>query len=109
MSSTKKTINMMITTMRRMFTGLEHLKEHDNERLRIWNLKVWLFCLQTESPLLIRPFMETMTRSQLHAVMTGGFATVSGSVLGAYVSYGVSGMLDFYAVRQLISLLQPRY
>ncbi|XP_025093354.1 solute carrier family 28 member 3-like [Pomacea canaliculata] len=49
-----------------------------------------IFVGQTESPLLIRPFMETMTRSQLHAVMTGGFATVSGSVLGAYVSYGVN-------------------
>ena len=39
---------------------------------------------------MIRPFMPYMTKSELHAIMTGGFATVSGSVLGAYTSYGVS-------------------
>ena len=39
---------------------------------------------------MIRPFMEKMTRSELHAVMTGGFATVSGSVLGTYITFGVS-------------------
>ncbi|XP_041367546.1 solute carrier family 28 member 3-like [Gigantopelta aegis] len=48
-----------------------------------------IFAGQTESPLLIRPFMPYMTKSELHAIMTGGFATVSGSVLGAYTSYGV--------------------
>ncbi|XP_046568403.1 solute carrier family 28 member 3-like isoform X1 [Haliotis rubra] len=48
-----------------------------------------IFAGQTEAPLMIRPFMKTMTKSELHAVMTGGFATVSGSVLGAYVTYGV--------------------
>ncbi|XP_071108417.1 solute carrier family 28 member 3-like [Haliotis cracherodii] len=48
-----------------------------------------IFAGQTESPLMIRPFLKTMTKSELHAVMTGGFATVSGSVLGAYVTYGV--------------------
>ena len=31
-----------------------------------------------------------MTVSELHAVMTGGFATIAGSVLGAYISFGVS-------------------
>ena len=31
-----------------------------------------------------------MTRSELHAVMTGGFATIAGSVLGAYISFGIS-------------------
>ena len=31
-----------------------------------------------------------MTESELHAVMTGGFATIAGSVLGAYISFGVS-------------------
>lgn len=40
--------------------------------------------------MLIRPFLETMTESELHAVMTGGFATIAGSVLGAYISFGVS-------------------
>ena len=43
-----------------------------------------------EAPLLIRPFLDGMTESELHAVMTGGFATIAGSVLGAYISFGVS-------------------
>ncbi|XP_046568406.1 solute carrier family 28 member 3-like isoform X2 [Haliotis rubra] len=48
-----------------------------------------IFAGMTECPLMIRPFLPLMTKSELHAVMTGGFATVSGSVLGAYVTYGV--------------------
>ena len=39
---------------------------------------------------MIRPFLNDMTMSELHAVMTGGFATIAGSVLGAYISFGVS-------------------
>ncbi|MCB9671305.1 MAG: NupC/NupG family nucleoside CNT transporter [Alphaproteobacteria bacterium] len=46
-----------------------------------------IFVGQTEAPLLIRPFVKDMTRSELMAVMTGGFATVAGGVLGAYVSF----------------------
>lgn len=33
--------------------------------------------------------MNDMTRSEIHAVMTGGFATIAGSVLAAYISFGV--------------------
>ncbi len=44
-----------------------------------------IFVGQTEAPLCIRPYLATMTRSQLMAVMTGGFATIAGSVLAAYV------------------------
>ncbi len=46
-----------------------------------------IFVGQTEAPLLIRPFVDKMTRSELMAVMTGGFATVAGGVLGAYVGF----------------------
>ncbi|XP_038047159.1 solute carrier family 28 member 3-like isoform X2 [Patiria miniata] len=49
-----------------------------------------IFVGQTEAPLLIRPYLPRMTRSELHAVMTGGFATIAGSVLGAYISFGIS-------------------
>lgn len=45
---------------------------------------------QTEAPLLIRPYLPDMTRSEVFAVMTGGFATIAGSVMGAYIAYGVS-------------------
>jgi len=40
---------------------------------------------QTEAPLCIKPYLQRMTRSQLNLVMTGGFATIAGSVLAAYV------------------------
>jgi len=49
-----------------------------------------IFIGQTEAPLLIRPFLNGMTKSELHAVMTGGFATIAGSVLAAYVKSGIS-------------------
>uniref|UniRef100_A0A8D0FU41 Solute carrier family 28 member 3 n=1 Tax=Strix occidentalis caurina TaxID=311401 RepID=A0A8D0FU41_STROC len=45
---------------------------------------------KTESPLLIRPYLPYITKSELHAVMTAGFSTIAGSVLGAYISFGVS-------------------
>lgn len=44
-----------------------------------------IFLGQTEAPLCVRPYLATMTRSQLMAVMTGGFATIAGSVMGAFV------------------------
>lgn len=44
-----------------------------------------IFVGQTEAPLVVRPFVQKMTRSELMAVMTGGFATVAGGVLAAYV------------------------
>jgi len=44
-----------------------------------------IFVGQTEAPLLIRPFVKDMTESELMAVMTGGFATVAGGVMVAYV------------------------
>ena len=43
-----------------------------------------IFVGQTEAPLLVKPFVDRMTRSELMAVMTGGFATVAGGVMAAY-------------------------
>ena len=37
---------------------------------------------------MIRPFLDTMTMSELHAVMTAGFASIAGSVLGVYILFG---------------------
>ncbi|XP_023697751.2 sodium/nucleoside cotransporter 1 isoform X1 [Paramormyrops kingsleyae] len=48
-----------------------------------------IFVGQTEAPLLIRPYLPLMTKSEIHAVMTGGFATIAGSVMGAYISFGI--------------------
>jgi CNT family concentrative nucleoside transporter len=44
-----------------------------------------IFLGQTEAPLLIRPYLATMTRSELMAVMVGGFATIAGAVMVAYI------------------------
>lgn len=44
-----------------------------------------IFVGQTEAPLTIRPFIARMTRSQIVTVMTGGFATIAGSVMAAYI------------------------
>ncbi|MCL4838109.1 MAG: NupC/NupG family nucleoside CNT transporter [Thermoanaerobaculia bacterium] len=49
-----------------------------------------IFVGQTEAPLLIKPYVGTLTKSELMAVMTGGFATIAGGVMAAYVGMGVS-------------------
>ncbi len=48
-----------------------------------------IFVGQTEAPLLVQPFVEKMTESELMAVMTGGFATIAGGVFAMYVGFGV--------------------
>ena len=47
-----------------------------------------IFVGQTEAPLVIRPFVAKMTQSELMAVMCGGFATIAGGVMAAYVRFG---------------------
>ncbi len=46
-----------------------------------------IFVGQTEAPLVIRPFIETMTRSEIMAIMTVGFATIAGGVMAIYVKW----------------------
>ena len=48
-----------------------------------------IFVGQTEAPLVVKPYIPNMTRSELFAVMVGGMATVAGSVLAGYVLLGV--------------------
>ena len=48
-----------------------------------------IFVGQTEAPLVVRPFIKSMTNSELFAVMCGGLASVAGSVLAGYASMGV--------------------
>jgi len=52
-----------------------------------------VFVGQTEAPLVVKPYIKNMTRSELFAVMCGGLASVAGSVLVGYASLGVS--LDY--------------
>ena len=57
-----------------------------------------IFVGQTEAPLVVRPFISKMTKSELMAVMVGGFATVAGGVMAIYVTLlshieGIAGHL----------------
>ncbi len=57
-----------------------------------------IFVGQTEAPLLVKPYVEKMTLSELNAVMVGGFATVAGGVMATYVLFlkdlpGIAGHL----------------
>lgn len=67
-----------------------------------------IFVGQTEAPLVIRPYINRMTTSELFAVMTGGMATIAGGVMAAYV--GLLGGDDpvarqFYATHLLTASL----
>ncbi len=48
-----------------------------------------VFVGHTEAPLVVRPYLATMTRSELCAMMVGGFATVTGGLLGVYAGMGI--------------------
>ena len=52
-----------------------------------------VFMGQTEAPLIVAPYLEKMTRSELHAVMVSGMATVSGGMLAAFIALGVDARL----------------
>lgn len=66
---------VMSKTMRNL-SGAESLSAAGN-----------IFLGQTESPLLIRPYLPTMTRSELLCVMIGGMATIAGGVMAAYIGF----------------------
>jgi CNT family concentrative nucleoside transporter len=53
------------------------------------NVAASIFMGQTEAPLTVRPFLNKMTQSELMCVMTAGMAHVSGSIMAAYIAFGV--------------------
>jgi len=53
------------------------------------NVAASIFMGQTEAPLTIRPFLSSMTRSELMTVMTSGMAHISGGIMAAYIAFGV--------------------
>ena len=59
-----------------------------------------IFIGQTESPLLIKPYIDKMTRSELLTVMAGGMATIAGGIMAAYIQM----LGDAYAVANEVSL-----
>ena len=63
-----------------------------------------IFVGQTEAPLVIRPYLQHMTHSELMAVMTGGMATIAGSVLVAYAKMlGAPGYAGHLVTASLLS------
>jgi CNT family concentrative nucleoside transporter len=48
-----------------------------------------IFVGQTEAPFVVRPYIPLMTKSELMAIMTGGFATVAGGVMALYIGWGI--------------------
>ena len=75
-----------------------------------------VFVGQTEAPLVVKPFVPGMTRSELNALMTGGFATIAGSVLAVYISilgaeYGphllAASVMSAPAAFLLAKIMQP--
>lgn len=64
-----------------------------------------IFLGQTEAPLLVKPYIGGMTRSELMCLMSGGMATVAGGVLGAYVRFlgGGDPALEIYYAKHLIT------
>jgi CNT family concentrative nucleoside transporter len=64
-----------------------------------------IFLGQTEAPLLVKPYIAGMTRSELMCLMSGGMATVAGGVLGAYVRFLGNGdpLLEIYYAKHLIT------
>jgi concentrative nucleoside transporter, CNT family len=73
-----------------------------------------IFVGQTEAPLVIKPYVPEMTKSELMAVMVGGFATVAGGVMAAYVGMGISAghlvtasVISAPAALLIAKILQP--
>ncbi|MEO9887330.1 MAG: nucleoside transporter C-terminal domain-containing protein [Balneola sp.] len=67
-----------------------------------------IFVGQTEAPLVIKPFISKMTKSELLAVMTGGMATIAGGVMAAYVamlgtSFAAANGLEIQVAQQLFA------
>jgi len=53
-----------------------------------------IFLGQTEAPLMVRPYIPNMTKSELMCLMSGGMATIAGSVLATYVAFLGGGDLE---------------
>ena len=64
-----------------------------------------IFVGQTEAPILIRPFINNMTNSELMAIMVGGFATAAGSVMALYVLWlqGIPGIAGHMLAASIMS------
>ncbi|MGE4997358.1 NupC/NupG family nucleoside CNT transporter [Yersinia enterocolitica] len=80
-------IGVMQLVIKVLGGGLQKLL--GTSRTESLSAKANIFVGQTEAPLVVRPYIATMTQSELFAVMCGGLASVAGSVLAGYAQMGV--------------------
>jgi len=73
-----------------------------------------IFVGQTEAPLVVKPYVPAMTKSELMSLMVGGFATISGGILAAYIGMGIdathlvsASVISAPAALVIAKLLQP--
>ncbi len=73
-----------------------------------------VFVGQTEAPLVVKPYIGKMTNSELMSLMVGGFATISGGILAAYIGMGIdathlvsASVISAPAALVVAKLLQP--
>ena len=64
-----------------------------------------VFIGQTEAPLVVKPYLENMTRSEIMCLMTGGMATIAGGVFAAYVGFlgGTDPATQLYFAKHLLT------
>lgn len=73
-----------------------------------------IFVGQTEAPLVVKPYINSMTQSEIMSVMVGGFATIAGGVLAAYIGMGIdashlmtASVISAPAALLIAKILQP--
>ena len=54
-----------------------------------------IFLGQATAPFIIKPYLARLTLSEIHAIMTGGFATIAGTVLAAYIRRALPILFNF--------------
>ena len=64
-----------------------------------------IFLGQTESPLLVKPYIDKMTKSELLCLMSGGMATIAGGVLAAYIGFlgGTDPVQQLFFAKHLLA------
>ncbi len=64
-----------------------------------------IFLGQTEAPLIVKPYLENMTKSELLCLMTGGMATIAGGVFAAYIGFlgGTDPEMQVYFAKHLLA------
>ena len=56
---------------------------------------------------MIHPMLHHMTSSELHAVMTSGFATIAGCIMAGYILFGVSNIVNTFSYTTVLLFNNP--